>query len=110
MVTMANTCKPIKVALCCLCKIAPMIGRPVRVLLNISTVKTIEQRSNGANEDIRDSYNTLISTDLSPQGLEAAGLRATWQHDANEGAAEKAVRHSKNDEAGIGRMVIERQP
>jgi hypothetical protein len=53
------------------------------------------------NKDLRDSDNTLISTYLSPQSLQAAGLCAAWHHNANKGATEKTISHSENDEAGI---------
>lgn len=95
MVAMANTCMPIYVELCSVPRIAPMIGRPVRVLLDISTM----QRK--GREDLRDRDYTLISTDLSPQSLYAARLCATRHHDANKGTTKKSISHSKNDEARI---------
>lgn len=102
MVTMANTCMPMYVELCCFPKIAPIIGRPVRVLLDISTGERQKKKKiKWVTKDLRDSYNTLISTYLSPQGLYGAGLSAAWHHNANEGAAEETIDLSKNDEAGV---------
>lgn len=79
---------------------APIIGRPVRVLLYISTICKIREEEKGR-EYLRDRYNTLISTYLSPQSFQAARLCATRHHDTNEGAAEKAISHSEDNEAGV---------
>lgn len=76
---------------------APMIGRPVRVLLESVYDNIIEK----GREDLRNSYNTLIGTNLSTQSLQAARLCATWHHDANKSAAEKAISHGKHNKTGI---------